>query len=138
MVLQRAFSSFPSGCPGAALLLLRLAVGGIASLQASLIIAAAPGAVNGNVLIAASVIFIALALIVGFITPVASVLLTIGGMIVMLDPGMAAKLPIFESWIARLEFIVLSAALICLGPGAISLDARLYGRREVQVNGNGA
>jgi len=33
---------------------------------------------------------------------------------------------------------VISAALICLGPGAFSLDARLYGRREVRMNGNGS
>jgi hypothetical protein len=138
MVLQRAFSSFPSGCPGAALLLLRLAVGGIAILQASIIIATAHGAGNGDVVTAALVIVISLALIVGFITPVASVLLTIGGMIVMLDPGIVGKLAVFESWTARAEFIVLSAVLICLGPGAFSLDARLYGRREVQVNGTGA
>jgi hypothetical protein len=39
---------------------------------------------------------------------------------------------------ARLEFIVMSAALISLGPGALSLDARLYGRREIEVNGNGS
>jgi len=138
MVLQRAFSSFPSGCPGAALLLLRLAVGGIASLQASIIIANAQGAANGEILSAALVIIIALALIVGFITPLASVLLTIGGMMVMLDHDIAGSLPMFESWTARLEFIVLSAVLICLGPGAFSLDARLYGRREVHVNSNGA
>ena len=137
MVLQRAFSSFPSGCPGAALLLLRLAVGGIASLQASIIIATAHGAANGDVLTAALVIVISLALIVGFIAPVAGALLTIGGMIVMLDQGIARQLPMFEAWTARVEFIVLSAVLICLGPGAFSLDARLYGRREVQVNGNG-
>ena len=137
MVLQRAFSSFPSGCPGAALLLLRLAAGGIASLQASIIIATAHGAANGDVLTAAFVIVISLALMVGFFTPVACALLTTGGMIVMLDPGIAWQLAIFESWTARGEFIVLSAVLICLGPGAFSLDARLYGRREVQVNGNG-
>lgn len=136
MVLQRAFSSFPSGCPGAALLLLRLAVGGIASLQASIVIATAQGTANGAIVSAALVIIVALALMVGFITPLASVLLTIGGMMVMLDPGIAGALPMFESWTARLEFIVLSAVLICLGPGAFSLDARLYGRREVHVNSN--
>ena len=74
---------------------------------------------------------------VGFITPLASVLLTIGGMMVMLDPDIAGSLTMFESWTARLEFIVLSAVLICLGPGAFSLDARLYGRREVHVDSNG-
>ncbi|HEY6926193.1 MAG TPA: hypothetical protein VI653_22105 [Steroidobacteraceae bacterium] len=136
MALQRAFSSFPSGCPGAALLLLRLAVGGVASLQASIIIATQDAA-NGEILSAALVIVITLALIVGFITPVASVLLTIGGMIVMLDRDIVGALPMFESWTARVEFIVLSGVLICLGPGAFSLDARLYGRREVHVNGDG-
>ena len=59
MVLQRAFSSFPSGCPGAALLLLRLAVGGIASLQASIIVATAQAASNGEILSAVLVIIIA-------------------------------------------------------------------------------
>jgi len=28
--------------------------------------------------------------------------------------------------------------LISLGPGGLSLDARLYGRREIEVNGNGS
>jgi hypothetical protein len=51
---------------------------------------------------------------------------------------MAGYMPLFGSSIARIEFIVMSAALVCLGPGAFSLDARLYGRREIEVNGNGA
>jgi hypothetical protein len=56
----------------------------------------------------------------------------------MIDSGIVGYMPLFESWIARFEFIVMSSALICLGPGAFSLDARLYGRREIDVNGNGS
>jgi hypothetical protein len=29
--------------------------------------------------------------------------------------------------------VVLAAAVLCLGPGAFSVDARLFGRREVII-----
>jgi hypothetical protein len=138
MALQRTFSGFPSGCPGFALLLLRFGVGGTTSLQAVLLIAATHHAAAAGELVAALVIITSLALIIGFMTPIATVLLCLGGILVTIDSGIAGYLPLFESWIARLEFIVMAAALICLGPGAFSLDARLYGRREIEVNGNGS
>ena len=137
MVLQRAFSGFPTGCPGLALLLLRLVVGGAASSQAWLLITANHGAVNSSVVIALLAFVTGLALIIGFMTPIASALLSAGGLLVMLDLSVPGDLLLFESGMARLEFIVMSAALISLGPGAFSLDARLYGRREIEVNGNG-
>jgi hypothetical protein len=40
MALQRTFSGFPSGCPGFALLLLRLGVSGAGTLQGVLLITA--------------------------------------------------------------------------------------------------
>jgi uncharacterized membrane protein YphA (DoxX/SURF4 family) len=137
MVLQRAFSGFPTGYPGLALLLLRLVVGGAASSQAWLLITANHGAVNSSVVVALLAFVTGLALIVGFMTPIASVLLSAGGLLVMLSSSVPGHLLLFESGMARLEFIVMSAALISLGPGALSLDARLYGRREIEVNGNG-
>jgi uncharacterized membrane protein YphA (DoxX/SURF4 family) len=138
MVLQRAFSGFPTGYPGLALLLLRLVVGGAASLQAWLLITANHGAVNSSVVVALLAFVVGLALIVGFMTPIASVLLSAGGLLLMIDSGVPGHLLLFESGMARLEFIVMSAALISLGPGAFSLDARLYGRREIEMNGNGS
>jgi uncharacterized membrane protein YphA (DoxX/SURF4 family) len=138
MALQRAFSGFPSGCPGFALLLLRIGVGGITSLQAALLNGATHPVAAGSTLAVALMIITGLALIIGFITPIASALLCLGGIVITIDSGIAGYVPLFESWIARLEFIVMSAALIPLGPGAFSLDARLYGRREINVNGNGS
>jgi uncharacterized membrane protein YphA (DoxX/SURF4 family) len=138
MVLQRAFSGFPTGYPGVALLLLRLVVGGAASLQAWLLITANYGTVNSSVVVALLAFVTGLALIVGFMTPIASVLLSAGGLLLMVDSSVPGHLLLFESGMARLEFIVMSAALISLGPGALSLDARLYGRREIEVNGNGS
>ena len=138
MVLQRTFSGFPAGYPGLALLLLRLVVGGAASSQAWLLISANHAAVNASVVVALLAVVAGLALIIGFMTPIASVLLSAGGLLLMVDSSVPGHLLLFESGMARLEFIAMSAALISLGPGALSLDARLYGRREIEVNGNGS
>ena len=138
MALQRTFSGFPTGYPGLGLLLLRLVVGGTASVQAWLLITANHGAVNTGVVVALLAFVTGLALVIGFMTPIASVLLSAGGLLLTVDSSIPGHLPLFESGLARLEFIVISAALISLGPGALSLDARLYGRREIEVNGNGS
>jgi uncharacterized membrane protein YphA (DoxX/SURF4 family) len=138
MALQRTFSGFPTGYPGFALLLLRLVVGGGASSQAWLLMFANHGAVNMSVVVALVAFVIGVALIIGLMTPIASVLLASGGLFLTLDSSILGHLSLFESGMARLEFIVMSVALIFLGPGTLSLDARLYGRREIKVNGNGA
>jgi len=138
MALQRTFSGFPAGYPGLALLLLRLVVGGAASSQAWLLIAANHGAVSTDVVVASLAFVTGLALIIGFMTPIASVLLAAGGLLLTIDSSLPGHLALFESGMARLEFIVMSAVVISLGPGALSLDARLYGRREIEVNGNGS
>ena len=137
MALQRTFSGFPTGLPGLALLLLRLVVGGATGSQAWLLIAADHGAANATVVIALLAFVTGLALIIGFMTPIASALLSAGGLLLTVDSSVTGHLLLFESGMARLDFIVMSVALIPLGPGALSLDARLYGRREVDVNGNG-
>jgi hypothetical protein len=136
MALQRTFSGFPTGCPGLALLLLRLVAGGTASSQGWVLISANHGVVNSSAVVALLAFVIGFASVIGFMTPVASVLLGAGGLLLTLDPRISGHLPLFESGLARLEFIAISAALISLGPGALSLDGRLYGRREIQVNGS--
>jgi uncharacterized membrane protein YphA (DoxX/SURF4 family) len=138
MALQRTFSGFPSGYPGLALLLLRLVVGGAASSQAWLLITANQGAVHASVVVALLAFVTGLVLIIGFMTPIASGLLAAAALLLPVDWSVIGHLPLFGSGMARLEFIVMSVALIFLGPGALSLDARLYGRREIEVNGNGS
>ena len=138
MALQRTFSGFPSGYPGLALLLLRVVVGGAATYQAWLLVAANHGAVNSSTVSALLAFITGLALIIGFATPIASVLLTAGGLLLTVASNVAGHMTLFDSSLARLEFVAMSVALISLGPGALSLDARLYGRREIEVNGNGS
>jgi uncharacterized membrane protein YphA (DoxX/SURF4 family) len=135
MLLQRTFSSFPSGWSGLALLVLRVVVGALAALQAGLIITGSRTIVSLATLAAVSMAIAGFALIIGFLTPIASVWVCLGqaGITIMCAPS-APRL-LFDSRMAAFEFVVMSAVLVILGPGAISLDARLFGRREVVIGG---
>jgi uncharacterized membrane protein YphA (DoxX/SURF4 family) len=132
MSLQRAFSSFPSGWAGVALLVLRVVVGASATLEAGLLIAGgvtAPLATGAAI----SIVIAGVALMIGFLTPIASALVCLGGAGIMLACVTPAPLLLFDSRMAVFESVVMSAALVILGPGAISLDGRLFGRREVAI-----
>lgn len=60
-------------------------------------------------------------LLVGFMTPAVAIAVTIG----------TAALTLSGLFQSPLEIIVLSIAVALLGPGAFSLDARMFGRREI-------
>jgi uncharacterized membrane protein YphA (DoxX/SURF4 family) len=134
-VLQRIFSAFPSGSPGAGLLILR------ASLGVTLV---AHGGASlwgwhnlGSLSWVAGIVAIAsgLALVIGYLTPLASVLagLTIIG--TMLSWFGLHFSPVFDSRVAMDLATSMAVALVCLGPGAFSIDARLFGRREIIIPG---
>lgn len=72
-------------------------------------------------------------MLVGFLTPLVGAFLFAGGLIntASLFSGF------FEIFAAPLIYgVVLAAAVILLGPGAFSLDARLFGRREIIIPRN--
>ena len=60
-------------------------------------------------------------LLVGLMTPVMAIVVTLG----------AGVLAVSGKLDASLELIVLAIAVGLLGPGAFSLDARMFGRREI-------
>lgn len=60
-------------------------------------------------------------LLVGFMTPVVAISITVG----------AAALALSGVLQTSIETIVLAIAVSLLGPGAFSLDARMFGRREI-------
>lgn len=72
-------------------------------------------------------------LLVGLMTPFIAVLVAAGGVATVLSwiplPGQALS----DSYPAILNLIVLSIAIALLGPGAFSLDARMFGRREITI-----
>jgi uncharacterized membrane protein YphA (DoxX/SURF4 family) len=73
-------------------------------------------------------------LLVGYLTPLAcvvSALFCIGNAFSWFP---APSSDFFEGKLAAALAIVITLALICLGPGAFSLDAHLFGRREIIIH----
>jgi uncharacterized membrane protein YphA (DoxX/SURF4 family) len=129
MPLQRLFSTFPSGKPGIGLLLLRVALGGIALLLGTLELTVSTGR-SPVVWMAASILLASgVGLIIGFMTPVASSLvgLCVLGILFTWIPA-----PPLTSMVAILT-VITALAIALLGPGAFSVDGHLFGRREIVI-----
>jgi uncharacterized membrane protein YphA (DoxX/SURF4 family) len=128
--LQRTFATFPAGWVGTALLVLRVSVGASAILEAGL--AVIGGHSFLNLAVASVAVPAGLALIIGLLTPVVSAVLAVGGAVTLLGLH-AAVLRLLDSPMALFEFVVMAAVVVILGPGATSIDAHLFGRREVAI-----
>ena len=83
--------------------------------------------------VGALAIVVGSAIFVGFLTPVATAVVTVGclrtGIASFFMTGATNNI----SAIAAFNLAAMSAALVLLGPGAFSVDARLFGRREIII-----
>jgi uncharacterized membrane protein YphA (DoxX/SURF4 family) len=131
--LQRAFSTFPDGVPGAGLFLLRAALGVV------LLVQAAAGLVDWHGLglktLAVGLVTVAsgVFLLIGYLTPFAGILAGVFCVGCSFSWFAAPNLEFFEAKVTAALATVIAVALVCLGPGAFSLDARLFGRREIII-----
>jgi putative oxidoreductase len=124
-VLQRLFSTFADGWPGIGLLLLRLLTAvaliyfGIVGVLASPPPAIAVLQIIG---IGAGILFL-----VGLWTPVVGTLAAIAKVSIALSQFFAHS---GDPWVPIAQ-AVLGAILAMVGPGAWSVDARLFGRKRI-------
>jgi uncharacterized membrane protein YphA (DoxX/SURF4 family) len=72
-------------------------------------------------------------LLIGLLTPFACVVVGLCGAWVALSAFQAASHQEFAAGSPPLLEVVTAAALVLTGPGAFSLDARLFGRREIII-----
>lgn len=72
-------------------------------------------------------------LVMGYLTRFAAVMPAFAGISSMSSLFANPNLHFFETATAAALATVIAAAVVCLGPGAFSLDARLFGRREIII-----
>jgi len=111
---------FPQGGPGVALLLLRISV------VAFLIILAVNYSGPFHRLVFAGILLISFSLLIGFLTPF---LCVIGAAMVLANILINPQ----ASSVVGVIAIANAVALALLGPGAYSLDSKLFGRRVTIV-----
>jgi putative oxidoreductase len=121
-VIQRLYSSFPDSWPGAGLLLLRLAVG--IPLVVDALWTSSSGPTTGGVVSRLTALCCGSLVLLGLWTPLASVAL--------------ALVEVSSAFLGHFDFMHFAAAFVpfslaVLGPGAWSIDARLYGRKRIRV-----
>jgi len=120
--MQRYFSTFLDRWPGAGLLLLRLTLGIGLLVDAA---ASLRGSEWSQLIPAAAEIVTGALIIVGLWTPIAGVITCLLqlGLVLMAE----------ETIEVQLLRAAVGMSLAFLGPGAWSIDARLFGRRRVEI-----
>jgi putative oxidoreductase len=131
--VQRLFSTFADGWPGAGILLLRLLTG------AALIDFGISGIREGPppLTVALQIIGMAAAilLLVGVFTPVAGVLAAAVKVWIAISrfSSHSGDSHSGDPWVTLAQAI-LAAALAMIGPGAWSIDARRFGRKHIDLS----
>jgi len=121
--LQRLFSTFPTGRPGAGLLLLRLAVGASLILERIPEIWVIPQSLGFEV--RTVLVCVGIFLLCGLWTPVMGGVAAVIELLITFSPGGGS--------VTHILLVILSISLALLGPGAWSIDAHIFGRKRIDI-----
>lgn len=121
--MQRLFTGFAHGAPGIGLLLMRLGAGSL--LVAHGIVVLHSGPPPGAVACAVFDVLVGALLVAGLWTPVAGALVALdAAWNAFVNPGGASLFVLLGT---------LGAGLALVGPGAWSVDARLFGLKQIRI-----
>ena len=120
--MRRLYSTFAGGAPGTALLLMRLVVGAVVLWRAGSGLSSGPPL---HIIVSGFFALAALFLIAGLWTPVAGAVVAVVSISEILRTG--------ELLNGRLLAATIGCALTMLGPGRLSIDARLFGWKRIDV-----
>lgn len=122
-ILQRLFSTFADGWPGVGLLLQRILT---AALVIRFGVMEATVAASSEVTIAQIIVGCAgVLLVIGLWTPI------VGNLIAVIELWLAVTHSV-DPWM-HVTVAALAATVAMIGPGAWSIDARLFGRKHIET-----
>lgn len=125
------FTTFPDEWPGAGILLLRVGMG-VAFVAQGIAYLGADHELKTLIIALLMVVGGAL-LLIGSLSRWVALAAAATSLLSLFSWFPAPRVGLFESPITAFIVIVVAVSLACMGPGAFSLDARLFGRREVII-----
>ena len=78
-------------------------------------------------------IVVGVALLFGVLTPIAGVVAALVNLLTAIPLPLSYGANTHAGTFAAIDVLVMSTAIVLLGPGAYSVDARLFGRREIII-----
>jgi len=131
--LLRMSSAFPGGLAAVGLLLLRLALGLATALQGLLYLVGPRGLTVKMAVFGALSLVSGLMLVLGFLTSVVGTVVGLGIIGIALSGFPSSEYSLLDGTLRCLFSGIVTVAIVLLGHGAFSLDARLFGRREIII-----
>ena len=131
--MQRIFSTFPGALPGVGLLILRLFLGTSVLIHSLLYLSNNENPSVWILLGCLAGVGCGTFLIIGFLTPIVSVLTGLTAAIILASGLVPFPVILASINLSAVCSILVASAIVFLGPGAFSVDARLFGRREIII-----
>ena len=133
--MQRLYSTFPGRWPGIGLVLLRATAGVWAAIEgAAFVLGRGPSGESMLALAGGAIVLLGGgALVAGFLTPLAALVVALmaAGSALSWIPYPDVHLAGFHAHAWLVTIVAIGVAL--LGPGAFSVDSRMFGRREIII-----